>query len=175
MFLSGANRAVDQVLGGWQASGVFIWQNGPFLTPYEQSDDPAGTNMLTTVGFVRPDRVAGVPLYKHGNVNGNPLFFNPAAFTLPGNNIGRFGNASVGSLIGPGTVNTSISLAKSVTLTESAKLQFGISAANLFNHRNYEPPNTEVDLPDQYGQSTELQTAEGAGPRTMQITGRISF
>ncbi len=175
MLLSGANRTVDQILGGWQASGVFIWQNGPFLTPYEQSDDPAGTNMLTTVGFVRPDRVPGVSLYEHGNVNGNPLFFNPAAFALPGNNIGRFGDARVGSLIGPGTVNTSISLAKSVSLTEAAKLQLGISAANLFNHRNYEPPNTEVDLPDQYGQSTELQTAEGAGPRTVQITGRISF
>ncbi len=175
MFLSGANRLVDQVLGGWQASGVFIWQNGPFLTPYEQSDDPAGTNMLTTVGFVRPDRVPGQPLYMHGNVGGNPLFLNPAAFVDPGNNIGRFGNARVGSLIGPGTVNTSWSLSKSVSLTEATKFQIGLSAANLFNHRNYEPPNMEVDLPEQYGQSTELQTAEGAGPRTVQITARVSF
>jgi hypothetical protein len=26
-----------------------------------------------------------------------------------------------------------------------------------------------------YGQSTELQTAEGAGPRTVQVTARVSF
>jgi hypothetical protein len=174
MFLSGANRAVDQILGGWQTSGVFIWQNGPFLTPYEESDDPAGTNMVTTVGFTRPDRVPGVSLYAHGNVNGNPVFLNPAAFTLPGSNIGRFGNARVGSVIGPGTVNTSLSLAKSVTLTEASKMQIGMSAANLFNHRNYEPPNMQIDT-GSYGQSSELQTAEGAGPRTVQVTARISF
>ena len=174
MFLSGTNRVVDQILGGWQTSGVFIWQNGPFLTPYEESDDPAGTNMVTTVGFTRPDRVPGVPLYAHGNVNGDPLFFNPAAFKLPGSNIGRFGDARVGSLIGPGTVNTSLSLAKSVSLTEASKLQMGISAANLFNHRNYETPNTEIDT-SSFGQSSELQSAEGAGPRTVQITARVSF
>ena len=175
MFGNGTSRLTDALIGGWQTGGVVIWQSGPFLTPYESSDDPAGTNMVTTVGFTRPDRVPGVSLYKHGNANGNPLFFNPAAFALPGSNIGRFGNARVGSLVGPGTVNTSLSLVKAVQLTEASKLQVGISTANLFNHRNYEPPNTEVDTPEQYGQSTELQTAEGAGPRTVQLTARISF
>jgi hypothetical protein len=174
MFVSGANRVVDQLLGGWQLGGVFIWQNGPFLTPYEESDDPAGTNMVTTVGFTRPDRVPGVSLYAHGTANGNPVFLNPAAFALPGNDIGRFGNARVGSVIGPGTVNTALSLVKAVTLTEAAKLQLGLSAANVLNHRNYEPPNMEIDT-NSYGQSSELQTAEGAGPRTVQLTARISF
>ncbi|RRA49836.1 TonB-dependent receptor [Acidipila sp. EB88] len=174
MFLSGANRTISSILGGWQLGGVLIWQNGPFLTPYEETDDPAGTNMVTTVGYTRPDRVPGVSLYVHGPGNGDAQFLNPAAFTLPGNNIGRFGNASVGSVAGPGTVNTSLSLIKAVSLTEGTRLELGISSANIFNHRNYEPPNMEIDT-SSYGQSSELQTAEGAGPRTVQVSGRISF
>ncbi len=174
MLLGDSSRAVSSVIGGWQLGGVLIWQSGPFLTPYEASDDPAGTNEVTTVGLTRPDRVPGVPLYAKGNSNGNPVFLNPAAFALPGSDIGRFGTASVGSLVGPGTVNTSLSLLKSVDLTEASKLQVGISTANLFNHRNYEPPSTQLDG-NSYGQSSALQTAEGAGPRTVQLTGRISF
>jgi hypothetical protein len=180
MFLSGANRFVSSFVGGWQLGGVQIWQSGPFLTPYEESDDPAGTNEVNTIGFSRPDRAPGVPLYL--KVPGpNPQFLNPAAFTAPGggaygtgNDIGRFGNARVGSIVGPGTVNTSLSLLKSISLTEAAKLELGISGSNIFNHRNYEPPNTETDV-SSYGQSSALQTAEGAGPRNLQITGRISF
>jgi hypothetical protein len=173
MFLSSANRAVSSLVEGWQLGGVQIWQSGPFLTPYEESDDPAGTNQVNTIGFTRPDRVPGVSLYLH-TPGATPGFLNPAAFTLPGSNIGRFGNARVGSIVGPGTVNTSLSLLKEISLTESAKLQLGLSGSNIFNHRNYEPPNTETDT-GSYGQSSALQTAEGAGPRNLQITGRISF
>ncbi len=174
MFLSGSSRLVSALVGGWQTGGVFIWQSGPFLTPYEESVDPANTNILTTVGFARPDRVPGQSIYAHGNVGGYPQFLNPAAFTEPDPANGRFGNARVGSVVGPGTVNTSLSVMKSVNLTEASKLQLGLSAANVLNHRNYEPPNMEIDT-DSYGQSSALQTAEGAGPRTVQVSARVSF
>ena len=173
-FLGTANRFVDALVGGWQTGGVFIWQSGAFLTPYETSDDPGGTNELGTVGLTRPDRVAGKPLYMRGNEGGNPLFLNSAAFVPPGSNIGRFGNSAVGSLVGPGTVTLSSSLLKSVDITERYKAQVGISAANLFNHRNYAPPNTAVDTTS-YGESSALQTAEGTGPRNVQLTARITF
>lgn len=172
--LGNANRFVDALVGGWQTGGVFIWQSGPFLTPYEQSDDPAGTNINGVVGLTRPDRVAGQPFYIRANQHGNPLFLNAAAFALPGSNIGRFGNAAVGSIVGPGTVTLSSSLLKSIDITERYKAQVGISAANLFNHRNYAPPNTQIDT-DSYGESSALQTAEGTGPRNLQLTARITF
>ncbi len=38
-----------------------------------------------------------------------------------------------------------------------------MEAANVFNHRNYEPPNMQVDSGG-FGTVTALQTAEGAGP-----------
>ncbi|NYF77935.1 TonB-dependent receptor [Granulicella arctica] len=173
-FVANGGRFMEGLVSGWQVGGVFIWQSGPFLTPYEQSDDPAGTNMVNVVGFTRPDRVAHTSFYAHGSQGRYPLFLNAAAFTLPGSNIGRFGNSTVGSVVGPGTVALSSSVIKGVNLSETLKLQFGISAANLFNHRNYAPPNMQVDT-SSYGESSELQSAEGTGPRNVQITARLSF
>jgi hypothetical protein len=173
-FLAGGGGFVNGLVGGWQVGSVFIWQSGPFLTPYEETDDPAGTNMVNVVGFTRPDRVSGQPLYTHGTQDGNPLLLNAAAFALPGYNIGRFGNSAVGSVVGPGTVALASSIVKGVSLTEGLTLQVGISAANVLNHRNYEPPNMELDT-SSYGETSELQSAEGTGPRTVQLTARISF
>jgi len=162
-------------VGGWQVGGVFIWQSGAFLTPYEESDDPAGTNMVNTVGFTRPDRVPGVSLYARGTAgDGSPLFLNANSFVDPGDDIGRFGNSSVGSVVGPGTVALSASVMKGVTLREGLTLQLGISAANLLNHRNYDVPNMQLDS-GSYGELSSLQSAEGTGPRNVQVTGRISF
>jgi hypothetical protein len=174
MFLSGSSGLINGLVGGWQMGGVLIWQSGPFLTPYEESDDPAGTNMVSTVGFTRPDRVPGVPLYTGGKPGSTKLFLNPNAFVDPGSDIGRFGDSSVGSVVGPGTVALSASLLKGITLREGLTLQLGISAANLFNHRNYDVPNMQLDS-GSYGSLTALQSAEGTGPRNVQLTGRISF
>jgi hypothetical protein len=59
-----ANDAVaNSVVGGWQLAGVTILQSGPFLTPYEQTVDPANTNILTTVGQARPDQLNTVSPY----------------------------------------------------------------------------------------------------------------
>ena len=51
-----------------------------------------------------------------------------------------------------------------------------VAASNVFNHRNYETPDMNVDDgPTGFGIITALQTAEGAGPRNIEITARISF
>jgi hypothetical protein len=76
--------------------------------------------------------------------------------------------------VGPGTQAVSLSLIKTVKFTEGFRLQVGAEVANLLNHRNYEPPNMAVDTSG-YGTLTGLQTAEGAGPRAMQLTARLSF
>jgi hypothetical protein len=50
-----------------------------------------------------------------------------------------------------------------------------MQVANAFNHANYAPPNTLTVGVAGFGQITGLQTAEGAGPRQLQLTGRITF
>jgi hypothetical protein len=170
--------ALNRIVGDWQLAGVTIMQSGPFLTPYEQTVDPANTNILTTVGQARPDQLPHVSVYAQHRTTAQWL--NPAAFpylnlqTSGGIGIGRFGNAPVGGVVGPGTTNFSMSLMKNFTIYEKSKLQLGVEAANVFNHSNYEPPNMQVDSPG-FGAITALQTAEGAGPRSLELSGRITF
>jgi hypothetical protein len=169
---------LNRFVGDWQLAGVTVLQSGPFLTPYEQSVDPANTNILTTVGQARPDELHNVSLYAPHRTTAQWL--NPNAFpymnlqTAAGNGIGRFGNAPVGGVVGPGTEIFSMSLMKNLAITEKSKFQFGLEAANAFNHRNYEPPNMQVDS-SAFGSITALQTAEGAGPRSLELSGRITF
>ena len=173
-----SGAVANAVAGGWQLAGVTILQSGPFLTPYEQTVDPANTNILTTIGQARPDQLPNVSPY--AAQRNTSQWFNPAAFpflnlqTASGIGIGRFGNAPVGGVVGPGTANFSLSLMKNISVAEQSKLQFGVEAANVFNHRNYEPPNMQVDSSG-FGSITALQTAEGAGPRSLELSGRITF
>jgi hypothetical protein len=175
-FLPNSGRLVDALVGGWQLGGVTVFQSGAFLTPSEQSTDPAGTNVLNVAGVTRADVVPGVsPHATRGMTNpAGPQFLNPNAFAVPADNIGRFGDAAVGSVVGPGTDSVSLSLIKSIHITEQLQFQFGAQAANAFNHRNYDVPSMSVDT-DAFGTLSGLQSAEGAGPRNVEITGRISF
>jgi hypothetical protein len=170
---------VNKVLGDWQLGGVTILQSGPFLTPYEATNDPAGTNILTTVGQTRADLLSGKSIYPtKRTVNqwlDSPVTDpNGSAFSIPDANRGYFGTASVGSIVGPGTANYSMSLMKNVAIYEHSTFQLSVEAANVFNHRNYLPPNMQVDA-GTFGTIPGLQTAEGAGPRSLELAGRITF
>ncbi len=169
--------ALNTLVGGWQLGGVVVLQSGAFLTPYQTTTDPGGTNLLSNAGSTRADKVSGMPAYVHGASSaGDPLFLNINAFADPPNNSASFGSAGVGNFVGPGTESFSMSLIKSTPLWEGATFQFGAEASNVFNHRNYETPDLNVDDgPTGFGIITALQTAEGAGPRNIEITGRISF
>ena len=163
---------VNSIVGDWHLGGVTVLQSGPFLTPYQATTDPADTNILTTVGQTRADIIPGQTLYAANRTIAQ--WFNPSAFAIPAAGRGYFGTASVGSVVGPGTNVFSMSLRKDIPVYERMKLQLSIEAANVFNHRNYEPPNMQVDVP-QFGSITALQTAEGAGPRSLELAGRINF
>jgi hypothetical protein len=172
-FAANSNKLVDGIIGGWEFSGVIVAQTGPFMT-VTAPGDPSGTGFNVLQGDGRADTVPGVPLYAGQSVN---QWINPAAFATPANNIGRFGDSSVGSVVGPGEQVVSLSLLKRISLTERIRVQVGAAAANAFNHPNYAMPGI-LDLGyvgAGFGQISNLQTAEGAGPRSLQLTGRITF
>ena len=170
--------ALNAIVGDWHLGGVTVLQSGPFLTPYETSNDPAGTNILTTVGQTRADLLPNKRLYPAHRTAGEwllPTTDPSSAFAVPAQDRGYFGTAPVGSVVGPGTDIFSMSLRKDLTLHERAKFEFQLEAANVFNHRNYEPPNMQVDATGTFGTITALQTAEGAGPRSLELAARINF
>ena len=172
-FLNGSNGLVDHIIGGWELAGVCLFQSGPFMTVTTNSD-PSGTgyNIFNANGG-RADRVAGVSPYSGQSLN---EWINQDAYADPGDNIGRFGNAAQGDVVGPGTQAVSMSLLKQFLVTEGIHVQFGAQVANLFNHPNYAPPsNLTVGVPA-FGQITAMQSAEGAGSLdSIQLTGRITF
>jgi TonB dependent receptor-like, beta-barrel len=178
-FLSHGNGILDQVLGGWEVAGVVLFQTGPYLTAGLGSADPSGTGLTARCSCnSRPDVNPGVSPYNSldgsTGFNATGVWLNQNAFQVPTDNIGRFGDATVGSMVGPGTQAISLSLIKTVKFAESARMQVGIETSNLFNHKNYAPPNTTVATTS-FGKITGLQTADGAGPRSVQLTARISF
>jgi hypothetical protein len=167
------NRIASQVANGWEVAGVVLFQTGPFLTVTNSSADPSGTNAPNLGGGERVDVVPGVSPYAATWTTAQAL--NPAAFIAPANNIGRFGNEPIGYVNGPGTEALSLSMFRSIVFKERVRLRFGISAANAFNHENYGNPALNQATASTFGTTTSLQTAEGAGPRQIQMTGRITF
>jgi hypothetical protein len=170
-FLNGGNSIVDHVIGGWELAGVVVATTGPFLTILA-GGDPSGTAFPDLVGNGRADSVSKVSPYAGQSLNS---WINPAAFTAAPDNIGRFGTSPVGAVTGPGTQAVSLSMFKSVVFTERLKLQIGASAANAFNHPNYAVPGNLTVGTSGFAQVSNLQTAEGAGPRSLQLSARITF
>ncbi|HXZ42751.1 MAG TPA: carboxypeptidase regulatory-like domain-containing protein [Terriglobales bacterium] len=170
-----SNALLDQVVSRWELAGVVLFQTGPFLSVQANGVDPSGTGWDIINGTdERADRVPGVPLYPaHKSIN---EWINPAAFSVPANNIGRFGDSQVGSVVGPGTQAVSLSLFKSIPLyQERVQFRLGASVANVFNHPNYQPPtNLDIGLPN-FNTISNVQTVDAAGPRQMMLSARITF
>jgi hypothetical protein len=170
------NKYVNQALGGWEVAGNFVFQSGPFLTVLAPGADPAGTNFansnLNADGAGRADIVSGVSVVPTNQSINN--WINKAAYAIPPDNLGRFGSSPVGSVVGPGTQAIALSLYRSFKYKERYALRLGASASNLFNHPNYAPPNLFLGTAP-FGTISGLQTAEGTGPRAIQLGGRLTF
>jgi hypothetical protein len=187
-FGSTMNRFADAVVGGWQLSTIFLWQGGPALTPYFDGGDPSGTGS----GVIGRDQAPDVI----GNPNSsNPTasqWFNVGAYTCPatpgwkpgtscligtpgnGAPIGRFGDAGMGLVTGPGTVNLNAGLSKRFALTERVKIKVEGSFTNALNHLNLANPVTAIDN-SSVGQITLARPADFGGNRTGQVGARVEF
>lgn len=171
-FSKTGNKIVNQLAGGWELAGVVLYQTGPFLTVLANGADPSGTNFVNLIGNGRADIVSGTSVVPANQSIAQ--WINPAAFAIPANNIGRFGSSPVGAVVGPDTKAVSLSLFRSFQVKERVKLRVGMAAANAFNHPNYGVPGLTLGTAS-FGTITSMQTAEGSGPRSLQLSGRITF
>jgi hypothetical protein len=159
--------ATDMFLGGWDLTTITLLETGPWLTPsISGSSDQSNTNVVNRSAVLRPDMV---PKGIAGAVTYNNLSFlaTPAG-------AGRFGNAGVGTIQGPGTATVSLGVAKRFAITEKVHARFETTFTNVLNHTNFAPPVTAIDN-SLFGQLTGPQTAENAGNRTGQAALRIDF
>jgi hypothetical protein len=185
----------DRVLGGWDITTVTLLETGPWLTPsisaggcqvqtnsdgscptetdngQPQTNDQSNTNVANRGATLRPDAVS--KNFYAGQSRSQ--FFNIGAFAPTPVGAGRFGNAGVGILQGPGTATVSLGVAKSFRITEKIHARFESTFTNVLNHTNFAPPATVVDSPSTFGALIGAQTAENAGNRTGQAALRVDF
>lgn len=202
------NRAEDLIAGGWQVSSIFLWETGPYLSPYFPGGnlDPSGTGSGLNNNFQggsypgraqHPDQVAS------GRApNANRFdWVNKAAYVCPGQEgtwqwgepcnvggtkkdtngnvvgiapIGRFGNAQVGSLEGPGTVNWSAGLFKTFVIYGNLRLRAEGTFTNVLNHLNLGDPNLNIASPE-YGQITQARGSGFGSARSGQVSMQLEF
>ena len=162
----------DAVLGGWELTNVTLLETGPWLTPsISDSYDQSNTNVVNRGAYLRPDQVS-TNFYQGQS---RAQYFNLAAFAPTPAGAGRFGNAGVGILEGPGTATASLGLAKVFNLNERVRMRFESTFTNVLNHTNFAPPATQIDVPATFGVLSAPQTAENAGNRTGQVALRVEF
>ena len=188
--LGNAHGVLNAIVGGWRLSTIFLVQSGPFDTPFLKFDSSGNA---VNNGFNRPD-LAGNPNNVHHT---RTQWWNPNVFACPGgtpgqdytpntvilscsNVIGRFGNAAVGSLVGPGTVNLSLGLAKDFALTERFSLKFEASFTNLPNHPNFDDPRNNLSESGDtgtgsFGQVLATRIGDAGGNRVGQFALRLEF
>ena len=168
------NKLLDQLYGGWEIAGRMLFQTGPRISVTAPGTDPSGTNFDNSFdgGDPRADIVPGVSVTPaHQTINN---WVNPAAFALPPDNIGRFGDSPLGAVTAPGTQEVSLSIYRSFSYKERISFRIGASATNLFNHPNYALPSLSLGT-SAFGKISSLQSAEDTGPRAIQLGGRLTF
>jgi hypothetical protein len=133
LFAKDSSRFLNQIIGGWQMTGVFSAATGNYYTATD-INDVSGGDCGGTVGYYcsRPNLV--------GNPNGKPCvpgtLFNTCAF-VDNTNLGTFGDAGRNIIQGPGYVTWDTAFDKQFPISEHKRLEFRAEFFNVLNHTNF--------------------------------------
>jgi hypothetical protein len=156
-----AGGALNQIIGGWKFGGISALRTGAYLTPSDIVDvSNAGGSRPNLIcnpnNQSRPSRAAGIQQW-----------FNKACFQRAQQF--TFGNANVGSIVGPGYSDFDLSVYKDFAIGENKRLEFRAEFFNAFNHPNLSDPATA------FGASS-FGTISGTGPaRQIQLGLRFDY
>jgi Carboxypeptidase regulatory-like domain/TonB dependent receptor len=191
--LRNASGPIHTVLGGWQVSGVSIFQSG---LPFSIFDTASGTAFILngSTSTLSADLASGATIASgystgdiHTRLNG---YLNPNAFAkvpvLPANQalcandpnycVIGFGNLGRNIYRGPHQQNWDFSLIKNFKLTERQVLRFTTDFFNLWNHANFANPAV-TDVETIGGTSSpfgKIVSTRGV-PRLIQFSLRYAF
>jgi hypothetical protein len=179
MFLNTSNPVVQEILGGWQTSGIVSLHSG--LPQWAST----GTDVANTAwGFQPAQRGTQNPYQQSGGggkgfktwlaapttYTGSALpdpssyaFTEPLPYTL--------GNERRDDLVGPGYKDVDFSLQKDFPIWESVNFQFRSEFFNLFNHTNYGSFGNNLQSPSTFGEITGVN----GNARIIQLSGKINF
>ena len=165
--LKNQSKLVQEILGGWELSGIMTWQAGKPFSVMSGANN-SGSNLWVD----RADTVPGTPSnmgqgsrwdWAYGNG-----YFNKNAFT----NGASFGDTGRNAYWGPNVFTIDSAIMKAWSLGERMKLQFRWEAFNAINHPNFGNPDGT-----QWGGS-HTGMISGLGnipPRVMQGALKVTF
>jgi hypothetical protein len=140
---------VNELLGGWEISGVTLIQSGTPFTAINSAGntgisltDNAGVSSGLGIAASYPDIAKGLGTPGNNTQSFGPLIGNPSQFVAPRGL--TFGTAGRNYLNNPGRTNFDFSVLKHFKIGESGDLEFRAEAFNVFNHtqfRIYDPDN----------------------------------
>jgi hypothetical protein len=158
-FFRGRRDALGAILGGWQLSGLTLFQSGTPLN-LTVSGDISGTGKGS-----RPVWISNPNL--PGSERTLTRYFDTQAITRPAN--GTWGNLGRNILTGPGTNNWDLALLKNFQLREQIRLQFRSEWFNAFNHPQFTSVSTA------FGTGNFGYVTGAAAPRVIQFGLRLQF
>ena len=138
-----SNALARLFLGGWSVENIVLVRSSQ---PVDLSDTNFSEFNNGFLANVRPDLVAGQPLYLTGSQYPGGKAFNPAAFTDPPidavtGNPTRQGNVPRNLLRGFGAAQWDLGVHRDFSLRELVHLQFRAELFNVLNHPNFGPPS----------------------------------
>ena len=171
--LNGTSRLTEAIVGGWQLSGVWLYESGiPFTPSYldcgrDADTGPCRANLVGNASLDNPTRDQWYAIATAGTSGSGCLASTTPTSELNANGCtrgpwsrpaaGSFGNATRNGFFGPRMFNADASLNKSFHLGERVNAQFRAELFNAFNHVNLGQPNIQVDSPTA-GKITALAT-----------------
>jgi len=146
-FLGNANRFLNEIIGGWEATGIVTLRSGIPFTP-TINGDVANTGVTNQ----RP-QVVGSPVYVGQpscwfyvaansactalDPGGSSAFATPATYT--------YGNAGRNILRANGLKQVDFSLLKTLPIDETRRLQLRAEVFNILNHPTFSAPSTAIN------------------------------
>jgi hypothetical protein len=125
----------NNILGGWQISGITTAEAGSPFTATANASDIANINPSSETERAN---TTGQPLLPSGFKQTVQAWYNPAAYVTPPSF--TFGDVGRNTLRGPANYNFDFALLKNFRVSESTHLQFRSEFFNIFNKPNFGPP-----------------------------------
>ena len=173
MFLAGANRVTDLLIGGYQLSGTVNWSSGlpytlsincgqdiPSSAPCYPNVIPGGHMKTSLTSFDPVSRTR--TFYSQQDLSGGGLFSDAG--------LDHIGNSGRNTYYGPTYYNTDLSLEKKFQIYERLLAQFRFDAYNAVNHINPGNPGGNIT-----SAGTINGEAPGPGPRSLEFSVRLQF
>ena len=192
----GTSKLVQEAIGGWQINDVLNLQSGmPFNVTLgynsaglsQGTERPSWVHKPFSTCNQKNELIAGsaascidsdayiLPVAQQTQVSGVTTSYNYA-----------FGNVARNFLHGPGFTYDNFSVFKDFAMTERAKFQLRLEAANVFNHPSASNPNATLSAASltgnaistsNFGTITSVQTIPGelTGARVVSFAGKFIF